>query len=177
LTNGNLTATHSNTTAGSGARAALTLSSDKYYFEITLNVGSGAQDSLGLLTTAGTYFDPPGTNAAAVHRGTGNIYGNNILSAKTLGLVSNGTLIGVAVDLTARLVWFRKGAAGNWNGDVAANPNTGANGVVIAAAVAFGPFVGFSGSGTSLNDAYTANFGATAFSGAVPTGFISGWGT
>jgi hypothetical protein len=37
------------------------------------------------------------------------------------------------------------------------------------------PFVTFGGSPGSANNVITANFGASAFSGAVPSGFTSGW--
>jgi hypothetical protein len=172
LSNGNLTATHSNTSAG-GARVAATLTAGKYYFEMTLNVGSGGQDAFGLMLSSDNYLNFL-TNGVAVQRATGNIYSNGI-TGKTLGAFANGNILGAAIDLTGRLAWFRKGAAGIWNNDGTANPATGIGGVTVVPTVAFGPGVCFSGAGTAANDAYTANFGASAFSGAVPSGYAAGW--
>jgi hypothetical protein len=39
------------------------------------------------------------------------------------------------------------------------------------------PFVTFGGAGGSPGQVWTANFGATAFNGVVPSGFTAGWPT
>jgi hypothetical protein len=54
------------------------------------------------------------------------------------------------------------------------NPDTGTGGVVIPAGTIV-PIVVFGGGGGVPNNVVTANFGASAFSGAVPSGFTSGW--
>jgi hypothetical protein len=66
------------------------------------------------------------------------------------------------------LGWMRKGS-GNWNGDATANPATGVGGVIIQSG-SFDPAVGFASS-SSANGAYTADFGATAYANAAPSGF------
>jgi hypothetical protein len=85
-----------------------------------------------------------------------------------------GTLTGIAVDLDARKTWFRKGAAGNWNGLVigSENPAAGLGGVVMAATISFLPVVVF---GPGAGSDYILNAGASAFVGAVPSGFTAGW--
>ena len=74
------------------------------------------------------------------------------------------------------MIWFRLGAAGNWNTSGTANPATGVGGLDLAP-TGFGtafdvyPFVYLNTSGNAI----TANFGGTAFTGTVPSGFTSGW--
>jgi SPRY domain len=176
LSNGNLTATHSNTTTNSGARSTSAKTSGKYYFEVTVTTTHGTADCMGILTTAGTYTNlvTNGTNCMVSYKAAGNIFSNNVSSGKSLGVIASGDVIGVAVDLTARKGWLCKNA-GNWNGDATHDPATGAGGVTLPATVAFAPVVGFGGGSTSTNDAMTANFGATTFTRLVPSGFTAGW--
>ena len=103
----------------------------------------------------------------------GALYRNASASGlPNFGLRSAGNVIGMAVDLTARLIWFRVAPAGNWNTNASYNPATGIGGVDISAiAGALFPLY----SPYTLNDAMTANSGASAFSGAVPAGFTAGW--
>jgi hypothetical protein len=79
----------------------------------------------------------------------------------------------IAFDVGARLAWFRKGAAGNWNGSASANPAIGAGGVActLGDGIPLYPAVSFGGTGNVA----TANFGDTAFTGTVPSGFTSGF--
>jgi hypothetical protein len=91
-----------------------------------------------------------------------------------MGVFADGSTVGIAVDMDARLAWFRRGAI--WNAGGAADPATGVGGVVVGAG-SFMPFVSFAGTGTAANDAYTMNCGASAFVNAIPAGFTSGWPT
>lgn len=170
LSNGKLTATHSNTTAFAGARVLHAKSSGKYYFEVTLDAAFSTGNGLGVLLSTGTFTNliNDGTNCFAIYYGSGNVWGNGAASGKTLGALSVGNVIGIAVDLTGHLGWARKGS-GNWNGDPSANPATGTGGVTINSG-AFDPAVGF-GSSSSANGAYTGNFGASAYANAAPSGF------
>lgn len=177
LSNGGLTVT-ANSVVVAGACSGAFKSTGKYYFEVTCTtISSNTTVCLGLITSDGTLNEvvTSATNCFAIYKGSGNLWGNGVNSTKTLGALSSGNIICVAVDLTARLGWMRKGAGGNWNGDVAANPATGVNGVTIEAAAtapSFAPVLCPSG---TVNDAMTANLGASAFTGAVPSGFTSGW--
>jgi hypothetical protein len=87
--------------------------------------------------------------------------------------ITSGTTICTAVDLTAQLIWFRMGAAGNWNNNAAYNPATGIGGVSIpnlgGANAAF-PVASFGGA-----DVLTGNFGDSMFVGAVPSDFTAGF--
>jgi hypothetical protein len=170
LSNSNLTATHSNTTANSGARVLHAKSAGKYYFEITCDATFSTGNGVGVLLSTGSFTDliGVGSNCLAAYTGSGNVWGNGAASGKTIGTISAGNIIGIAVDLTAHLGWIRKGS-GNWNGDPAANPATGAGGVTFQSG-AFDPAVGF-GTAGAIHSAWTGNFGASAYATAAPSGF------
>ena len=78
-----------------------------------------------------------------------------------------------AVDLDNRNMWFRVGSGGAWSG-ASGNPATNTGGVPIPAGTMV-PFVVFGGASGVAGSAVTANFGASAFAGAVPAGFTAGW--
>jgi hypothetical protein len=170
LTNGNLTATHATTNPNMGARGNVAASSGKYYFEITRSV-QVSTDGLGLVTVAGTYGNVlAGLNCTVAFTGSGNLSSNNGASGKNIGILSAGTVIGIAVDLTARKAWFRKGAAGLWNGLAigSEDPVAGLGGLVVAPTSSFLPVVAF---GTGVGGAFILNSGGSAFVGAAPSGF------
>ena len=174
LSNGNLTATHTNTVSNSGARSISYKTTGKYYFEVTMTNSHGAFDCIGTITQAGTYTNliTGGTNCVVTYKNTGNIYSNNANQFKPLGAFTNGDVIGVAVDLTARKAWLRKNG-GNWNGLAigSENPITGLGGVTVAPTVGFAPVIGFGGSGAAAGDEMTLNVGGTPFYSPAPTGF------
>lgn len=179
LSNGGLTAAHSNTTTNSGVRTASTTqkNSGKWYFEITCTT-IAANDMFGIATPAATYTDVVSNvdKGAYVWPSAGNIYANGGSQGMSIGAVASTNIVGVAVDLDNEKVWFRKAPSGNWNGLAigSQNPVGNVGGVTIAAlsATTVSPVQGFS---TSASSVITANFGASSFSGAVPSGFTSGW--
>ena len=87
-----------------------------------------------------------------------------------------GDVIGIALDVGAQLAWFRVAPSGNWNGSGTANPATGTGGLSLASITNVDdcPLVGFF---PGIGESATANFGDSAFSGAVPSGFTTGWPT
>jgi hypothetical protein len=127
---------------------------------------------------AGTFtnFLVNGTNCAALYFNGGAIWSNNANSGRSLGTLASGDIIGVACDFDNDKVWFRKAPSGNWNGQVigSQDPANNIGGVSISSysATTLGPVVCFSGTSSEI---FTANFGLSAFSGTVPTGFASGW--
>ena len=172
LTGSNLIAT-ATTGSNGGVRTVDAHNSGKYYWEITyttVNTNS-LTTGLALVTADLTFASATGfTNLARLN---GNINVNGVASGSSLGAaVAPSSKVGIAVDLTAKLIWFRITPAGNWNGSGTANPATGVGGVNISvvATAAMYPFM----SGVS-SDAVTANFGDSAFTGAVPSGFTAGW--
>lgn len=169
LTNGNLTATSTNFSVG--VRAVAGKSAGKWYFETTMANGGSAADVIGLglagavLTTTG----PAGT--VVVFPSFINVNASSVLAFSGM---ANGVVVGKAIDLDAKLIWFRIAPTGNWNNNAANNPATGVGGVNIAV-IATGPLYPIFQVGAASGHAATANFGASAFVGAVPAGFTSGW--
>jgi len=158
-------------TGTGGVRATTGRTTGKYYFEQTFTT-IGSNPSVGLALATASLTGSPGTGIASVVRFTGNITVNGVATGNSLAIIGGGDVIGIAVDLTStpKQIWFRKNT-GNWNGSGTANPATGVGGIDISS-ISTGPLfpIFF---GTNL-DAMTANFGASAFTGAVPSGF-SDW--
>jgi hypothetical protein len=184
LSGGNLTASHFNETAG-GARTASVKNSGLYYFEATLTALNGVNSGIALLKSTGAYADVTSGLAAdntVVIFGNGGgapfggIFANTGSTGFALGSLSGSPTIAVAVDFTHGVIWFRIAPSGNWNGSGTADPATNTGGITISGAIgggaSAGPVVGFAG---NSSEAVTFNFGASPFSGAVPSGFTSGW--
>lgn len=174
LSNGGLTASHSNSSNG-GARSGDFKASGKYYFEITVTTLTNNNSCIGILQGAFAIIDSiaaGATSVAALFKGGGNIWSNGG-SSLSLGSVNNGDVIGVAVDYTNSKIHFRKAPSGNWNGNATHDPATNTGGASFSSLVGgSSPCLTFSGDNT---EAMTANFGDSAFSGAVPSGFTAGW--
>jgi hypothetical protein len=182
LSGGNLIATNTGTTSadqGAHVAAASGKTTGKYYYEVTLTAYTGGAPNLGMGigTTSSTYTNMgnSATTGNVVYK-SGAIWANGGSTSLTLGARSVGDILGVAVDLGARKIWFRVAPSGNWNGQAigSQNPATGTGGATIPAGTMV-PFVVYGGSLGAANNIWTANFGASAFSGAVPSGFTSGW--
>ena len=180
LSGGNLVATNTGTTATNQGAHVVTTSgkaTGKYYFEnrATTYIGGG-NVGVGIGTTSSTYtgMGQSGGVTGAEFYITGEIYANGSNTGITLGSSAVKT-IGVAVDLDNRKIWFKNVTdAGNWNNSGTANPATNTGGVTLPAGTMV-PFVTFGGGGGIANNVMTTNFGASAFTGAVPSGFTSGW--
>jgi hypothetical protein len=177
LTGSNLIATNS-TSAAAGVRAADAQASGKFYWEYTCNTFASANSAVGISRGGSDLTIRPSTATAVGECGVfaiGNIYIDGVNpGGVTLGTITAGTVVAVAIDCTGRLVWFRQGVAGNWNGSASANPATGAGGLsltTISGGIAVYPTAWIN----QLNDQITANFGGSAFVGVVPSGFTSGF--
>jgi hypothetical protein len=179
LSGGNLVALAS--TGTQGVRAADLQYTGKFYFEVTVNVNVGNNHCLGFVpagTVLGTTFANNLASSfagrqAIVNSANSSVYINGVIALNLSGTAwVAGTLVCIAIDLDAGLVWFREGAAGSWNTSASANPATGAGGV--ATGYVRTPVYPVFQSTTS-GQQVTANFGDAAFSGAVPSGFTSGW--
>ena len=173
-----LVATHTGV-ASDFARSTHWKNSGKYYFEITIGTPVRNLDRYGILTKEATEgnFLSNNTNSAFTFKQTGGIWANNADTGDTLGALAVGDVIGVAVDLNADIIWFRKSPSGNWNGQAGDNPATGTGGNSISnySGTSVSPSVGFTATGANGAENVTANFGDSAFVGSVPSGFISGW--
>jgi hypothetical protein len=172
LSGGNLTASFG--AGGSGVRSTMSVSSGKYYWEFAFGPSLQSNTVCGLATAAASLTGIPTTAAgSAIINGSGtvNINGTQQGATGLLGGFGSGGIACFAFDATAQLIWVRNGAAGNWNGSGTANPATGTGGFSTAALT--GSLFAYAGATTS-STAVTANFGASAFTGAVPSGFASG---
>lgn len=174
----NLVATQNQAVNLSGVRGKDPKRTGRFYFEASstwtdtgTRVGL-AMGGIALLNLAATA--PFGD---VYVRKDGGIFLNGVTTGLTLAALTNGNVVGIAVDLDARLIWFRLAPSGNWNGSATANPATGVGGTSIATAGLGGGYDAYPWGGCTnvVNDAITANFGGSAFSGTVPTGFTSGW--
>lgn len=187
FSNGNLTATGSapfTSIFSSGiAQAIEGKKSGKWYVEFTLNVASGNTDGCGVVSSWGSRgfignFDSAGpsgdvgwgyyTNQNVAHLGVAVTAVNNT----TYGA---GAVIGIAIDLDNGRAWWRLNT-GSWIGTAGTpNPATNTNGFDISFLLTNNcrvyPAVNLSGATAK----WTANFGASAFTGTVPSGFTAGW--
>lgn len=149
-------------------------STGKRYFEVTVDTFAGGNNGIGICQTNGVTYPNLGAQAtdAAMVYPSGNIWIAGSSSGHGLGSVPSGHVVGIAVDLSAHLIWFKDITAGtNWNGTVGADPATGTSGLTIQSGT-FVPAVVF----TQFSSAQaTYNFGASGFTGSVPSGFASGW--
>jgi len=168
LSNGNLTF---ETTTGnfSNVLAVQGSSTGKYYWEVTVGVLTGISQvgfgNAAINLTSGAYMGQ-GNNAVGWAQDT-NVYSNGG-SLTAIAPFVQSDILSVAIDFTAKLVWFRRNA-GNWNNNGSANPATGAGGISFASLGA-GPY--YAAVCVQNNgDKMTANFGATAFAQSQPSGF------
>jgi hypothetical protein len=167
LSNGNLTLT--GTPFLRAIRAKGPFTTGKLYLESLIS----ARDANWLLgfgdaTTSLTAGVGLSGNSVAYSASTGHITKSPIgsqIGQASIGSV--GQTACVAFDFAARLLWVRVNA-GNWNNSGTANPATGVGG--LAPSIGTNPlFPMFSG--LTSADSTTTNFGATAFTQTVPSGF------
>lgn len=180
LTGSNLIATTATGTNVSG-RAALGQLSGKFYWEVTPtiingfnNTAVGVANGTTPINSFATGAFPPYAGGCVLDR-SGDLCSNNTLITGGGGAISVGVAAGIALDMVNLRCWIRASPGGTWNGDPGANPVTNVNGVNISAYInssaAGFPVYSLGEAGNSL----TANFGDTAFSGTVPSGFTAGF--
>ena len=159
LSGGNLTASVT-TFASGGARATLSKSAGKWYWENVINSGTlttrigGANSSWGVGTAVGS-----DTNSVGYMWSDGKVY-NNSTAIVTLSTAAVGDVMGVGLDMDNNQISFYK------NGTLMGSP------ITIPAGTYF-PVVSLpsTGSATSL----TTNFGATTLAFSPPAGFNAGF--
>ena len=145
-------------------------SSQKYYWEITASGANAAQLEFGIADStyiAGAGGQPDLSAHAWIYYGaTGSIYlaGSTSTAGPTFGV---GDIISIAYDAGGGKIWFAKN--GTWI--LSGNPGTGANPVGSGLS---GTMYAVIGEGAGASAGGIANFGATAFTYSVPSGFNSG---
>jgi hypothetical protein len=170
LTGGNLIATGGLST---GVRGVDRQTAGKFYFEYTMTTWAGAT-CCGVATLAAGFSTASSLGVASVNA-AGQVVCHGVSSGVSLGTRANGNIIGVAVDFTAKLIWFRVAPAGNWNNNATYSPATGVGGVNISAIGGAGTSVYPYFASVTTANSVTANFGDSAFSGVVPAGYTSGF--
>lgn len=173
LSGSNLTATGS--ASAGGVRANAFKTTGKVYWEYTCTAasgtatGSGTDIGIGLSSAILSSVGGSGTNAVLQIMSSGIIYVNGNTSAFGGAVVCPAT-VAVAVDFTGKKFWLRALNGGQWNGNNATNdPGTGLGGSDISSLSGnWYPLVTFSAA-----DVITANFGASAFVGSMPTGYAA----
>jgi hypothetical protein len=179
LSGGNLTITIA-LNALRNIRSILGITAGKVYWEYTINTITG-QLQFGLANATAVLSNvaatvPSSGNCALVNT-SGVPFVNGVqLSSQSVGAFSAGQVACFAMDFNAQLMWVRRTAAGNWNNSGTANPATGVGGIsvsIVGAGVAGFAIAG--GNNANPTGSITANFGDSAFSGAVPSGFAAGF--
>jgi len=184
LSGGNLVVTNTGTTSNDqGAKGPISSgkTSGKYYFEVTLTTlpdGTSNNRTVGVGTTSSTYTGMGGSLGitGVIHRvctASNNIFTNGTNASISVAPAGVGGWIGIAVDLDNRKAWFRTNGS-IWNNGSSNDPATNVGGVTVPAGTMI-PFCTFGGTFGVSGNVFTANFGASAFAGAVPSGFTAGW--
>jgi hypothetical protein len=188
FSNGNLSAqgSASFSTGSNGIAQAATghkTPSGQYYVEFTYNAAASTSDGVGIVSSWGIGSGALGgavggasgfagwalrASGAVEYQGSSQTAVNNV--AYTAGAV-----IGVAVDLVNKSMWFCING-GAWIGTATgANPATNSNGFNISSSLGPNNRVFPAAAMTGAAAKWTANFGATAFTATVPSGFTAGW--
>jgi hypothetical protein len=174
LSGGSLTATLVNGTQG--VRSTKAMTSGKAYFEISASTWAGAGSppvGIANTTAALSSMSSSGSVGAATVIPAGNIYVNGSVTGVSIGARADGDVIGIAADLTNSLIWFRVAPAGNWNGNATYAP--GVAGGVSFSAITGATICPVAAVQLSIQCVFTGNFGDSAFSGTVPSGYTAGW--
>jgi len=175
LSGGNLVAT---ATGVGGVLSQDVQTAGMFYFEITIgatfasaNSGIGICNGNAALATVGA----TPSNAVLLRR-NGTLFIDNVSSGSVAPTLTAGNVVGVAVNLISRMIWFRVGA-GNWNNNAANDPVGSIGGKSIAPVIPGYQSAYVVGALAQTGDTVTANFGTTAFVGTVPSGYVAGWPT
>ena len=172
LSGGNLTVTGTVSNSAGGARVADVSAKaiGKYYIETLLGQNFGTAIGVAVLGSAYlTLANNVYTGGAVISSWDGTMLVNGSNVGSITG-AANGARFGHAIDLDNRRIWFRVAPSGNWNNNASYNPATNTGGWTLPSGSML-PYLFPHSSG----DVVTANFGASAFTGAVPSGFIAGW--
>lgn len=167
----------------SGAGGAIgqgTNRTGKWYWEITLGsvTASSTVDGVGVCLGAASAAGLTAQTSAIIYTIGGTVRSGGAQLNASIGAIAAGSVVGIALDLDNALIWFRLGAAGNWNGSATNNPATGVGGISIAG-LARGPAYDWypAFAAAASGNTATANFGSSAFTGTAPSGFTAGWTT
>ena len=163
------------TGASGRARSSASLPSGKSYCEVTVNATGGTGFGVGIANTSETNYVGGTANSIGTLQ-DGNIYTNN--SYVTSSKVSEGSpvalatsdVVQIAVDLPNNKIWIAVNG-GTWNTYLTGDPAAG-TGSMDLSTVTGTKYLYFEGD--ISGPAVTVNFGLSAFTYTIPTGF-SAW--
>jgi hypothetical protein len=164
LSNGDLTASASSSQLA--VRATIGASSGRWYWEVTIDSLSSSYAAVGVLTmTALLDYGLGGGIAPGVgYRSNGTLSSSAGNSATACSYTSAG-VIGIALDLDSRVIYFS--VNGVWQ--VGGDPAMGVGGLPLpSTSETVYPAIGL-----GFGDVLTANFGQSAFAHAPPSGFTA----
>lgn len=187
LSNGDLTATRLTvapfeSNSWRNVWSSVSKTSGKWYWELTINVGPAAG---GTSRHCHGYYiqnavDPPdpsfpGQNSVSYGylEANGNKINNN--TGVAFGTAyTTGDILNFAVDVSAGKLWFGKNGTWQASGDPVAGTNPAYTFTAGTRMLALAGMFYSNSSAPAPGAQVTANFGATAFSHTVPTGFNPG---
>ena len=174
LTNGDLTMTPTTGGVYRGGKSTIGVSTGKWYWEFLVDpagASSGNDGFGGVANSSQANNNYPGstTNSWGYYLASGSKFTNSSGTAYGASL-AEGDILMIALDMTNGKVWFGKNGTWQASGDPGAGTNhaySGLTGTLYAM---------FAGNGdTGVNSSVnTANFGASALTYSVPSGFNSG---
>ena len=165
LSNGDLSASASSSQVA--VRATIGASSGRWYWEITSDSVSSSYLAVGVLTMTALLDYGLGSSSiapGAAYRSNGSISssaGNSVTACS----FASGTVIGVALDLDSRVIYFSVNGA--WQGG--ADPGMSSGGLALPSTSE----TVFPAVSLGFGDVLTANFGQSAFAHAAQSGFAA----
>jgi hypothetical protein len=112
-------------------------STGKYIFTLRPIVTTGSDYGFGFANSSASVSPSPGqkwlgsdSNSVGVYGPTGSVFFNLATTGETGNTFTANDLVTVAVDVGARLWWYKVGS-GNYNNNGAANPATGVGGFAL----------------------------------------------
>lgn len=151
----------------------------KFYFELTVNSGAGGANGylmFGLANSSASMNKWLGrdSNSGVLGFNGGNMWIAGSAHGTQLTNVNNADVFGVAVDTINNYMWFKNLTRdANWDGGMAGhNPSTGVNGWDISG-ITGNLYIVVAAPGYASVNSVTLNSGGTAFTGALPTGFVA----
>ena len=137
----------------------------KRYFEMAT---SSATHSVGVSTSAPTVVTGGANGVVRAYWSASQVFvtGGAVSIGQSFGA---GDRVQIAIDEVARLIWFRKNGAGNWNNSTLADPETGSGGYNISGLI--GPLYAYCGLQNNVSASVVLHGTADRFLYAPPAGF------
>lgn len=152
-----------------------TLTSGRFYFEVTMDSGSsGDQCGIGLaLSTATEANIGTAWTGGIGYRTNGSVYRNGFIIDSLIGNISTGRTLGVAVDTVLHKIWFGANVRLQPGTNIRPSNDFGAYDFTVLGLTSYELTIEFP---PNTSDRFTLNNGDTPFVFAPPVGYGYGWG-